>query len=169
MFGKSDFRRFRVSGKLGAYELENPVLPLQRALEVYSAGHVLSGEKRSRREWLRRASRLAVGIPLSAWSASEAFAGAAAWPDPQQNPPPLSGMSSLFSSDPTKYRFTLEEDRFLEQLERACFQYFWDEANPYTGLVKDRSQANGSDSRNVASIAATGFGLTGLCIADHRG
>jgi hypothetical protein len=35
--------------------------------------------------------------------------------------------------------------------------------------VKDRSQAGGPDSRNVASIAATGFGLTGLCIADHRG
>lgn len=79
------------------------------------------------------------------------------------------GASSLFTSDPTKYRFTRDEDQFLEELERACFQFFWDESNPYTGLVKDRSQANGTDSRNVASIAATGFGLGGLCIADFRG
>jgi hypothetical protein len=77
--------------------------------------------------------------------------------------------SSLFTNDPTKYRFTRDEDQFLEELERACFQFFWDESNPYTGLVKDRSQANGTDSRNVASIAATGFGLGGLCIADFRG
>lgn len=35
--------------------------------------------------------------------------------------------------------------------------------------MKDRGRASGPDSRNIASIAATGFGLTSLCIADHRG
>jgi hypothetical protein len=154
--------------------LENPVLSLHRALELCPAGYAVNGGKRSRRDWLRQTSRLALGIPLGVLPLSGALAGTP-WPDPapgfspQNTPPPVSGISSLFSSDPTKYRFTLEEDRFLEQIERACFQFFWDEANPYTGLVKDRSQANGADSRNVASIAATGFGLTGLCIADHRG
>jgi len=73
------------------------------------------------------------------------------------------------NGDPTRYGFTPQEDAFLEELEQACFQFFWDEVNPSTGLVKDRSQAAGPDSRNVASIAATGFGLTALCIADHRG
>jgi hypothetical protein len=135
---------------------------------------VVNGGKRSRREWLRQTSRLALGIPLGVLPVANALAGSA-WPDfgsqyPSQNSTPGSvSLTSLFGSDPTKYRFTLEEDRFLEQIERACFQFFWDEASPYTGLVKDRSQANGTDSRNVASIAATGFGLTGLCIADHRG
>jgi hypothetical protein len=150
----------------------------------------VSGGKRSRRDWLRETSRLALGIPLGALSLAElaAFEEASAasvvraaksWPlpgppypgepYPAQSNTPVSDISSLFPSDPTKYRFTLEEDRFLEQVERACFQFFWDEASPYTGLVKDRSSASGSDSRNVASIAATGFGLTGLCIADHRG
>ena len=76
--------------------------------------------------------------------------------------------ASLFNGDPTRYRFTPDEDRLLEELERACFRFFWDEVNPSIGLVKDRSQAGGPDSRNVASIAATGFGLTALCIADHR-
>src|SRR5712672_2509714 len=77
--------------------------------------------------------------------------------------------TALLNGDPTRYRFTPQEDAFLEELEQACFQFFWDEVNPSTGLVKDRSQAAGPDSRNVASIAATGFGLTALCIADHRG
>jgi hypothetical protein len=116
--------------------------------------------RRSRREWLRQTSRLAAGLPLALSPLSALSAS------PQQDLTPLQG---LFTSDPTKYRFTRDEDQFLEELERASFQFFWDEANSYSGLVKDRSQANGSDSRNVGSIAATGFALGGLCIADSRG
>src|SRR6202030_3881297 len=40
---------------------------------------------------------------------------------------------------------------------------------PSTGLVKDRSKANSSDNGVVANIAATGFGLTALCIGVKRG
>ena len=35
--------------------------------------------------------------------------------------------------------------------------------------MKDRALANGIDTRTVSSIAATGFGLTALCIGDRRG
>lgn len=61
------------------------------------------------------------------------------------------------------------DDAFLEELERATFRFFEECAHPRTGLVKDRSRADGNDEREVASIAATGFGLTALCIADARG
>ncbi len=57
----------------------------------------------------------------------------------------------------------------LDEVEKACFLYFWEQAHPDTGLVKDRSKANTSDSGIVASIAATGFGLTALCIGEKRG
>ncbi len=129
--------------------------------------------KCSRRDWLRLASRVVAGGPLG-FTALSKLRGAEAWQDSrprlsQATPPPAEGPHSLFSGDPTRYRFTAQEHSFLEELERACFRFFWDEANPATGLVKDRSQASGPDSRNVASIAATGFGLTALCIADHRG
>ncbi|MGE5645951.1 MAG: glucoamylase family protein [Acidobacteriota bacterium] len=62
-----------------------------------------------------------------------------------------------------------EDDRFLEELEHACFLYFWEQADPQTGLVKDRAHARAADNGIVASIAATGFGLTGLCIGQQRG
>lgn len=62
-----------------------------------------------------------------------------------------------------------EDEAFLEEIERACFRFFWEQSSPRTGLVKDRSLAGGDDSRQVGSIAATGFGLTALSIADHRG
>ena len=78
-------------------------------------------------------------------------------------------IEKLFGADPLSYRLTDADEAFLEDVERASFQYFWESVNPYTGLVKDRCHADGPDSRNVASIAATGFGLTALCVADKRG
>jgi len=62
-----------------------------------------------------------------------------------------------------------EDDAFLEELEKANFQFFWEQADTQTGLVKDRSHVRQIDSGNVASIAATGFGLTALCIGQKRG
>jgi hypothetical protein len=63
------------------------------------------------------------------------------------------------------------QDAFLEDLSRRAFRYFLDQSNAKTGLVLDRAKVDGGAverSRNVASIAATGFGLTGLCIAAER-
>ncbi len=60
------------------------------------------------------------------------------------------------------------DHRFLDELERASFLFFWESADPNIGLVKDRSRADGQDARPIASIAATGFGLTALCIAHER-
>ncbi len=65
--------------------------------------------------------------------------------------------------------FSPEDERLLDQIEQAGFRFFWESACPRTGLVKDRSRAAGQDARRVASIAATGFGLTALCIGDERG
>jgi hypothetical protein len=68
--------------------------------------------------------------------------------------------------------FTQADERFLEDLERRSFEYFREQADPQTGLVPDRARMDGSpldaDHQNVASIAATGFGLTALCIAANR-
>jgi len=66
-------------------------------------------------------------------------------------------------------RFAVEEEALLDDIERTAALYFWEQANPYNGLIKDRSRADGADQRDVASIATTGFGLATLCIADERG
>ncbi|HJP92702.1 MAG TPA: glucoamylase family protein [Pyrinomonadaceae bacterium] len=63
-------------------------------------------------------------------------------------------------------------DAFLNDLQQRSFRYFWEQADPNTGLVPDRARVDGStlpaSHQNVASIAATGFGLTSLCIAADR-
>ncbi len=61
------------------------------------------------------------------------------------------------------------DDQLLEEIEKASFLFFWEQADPTTGQVKDRALAAGNDTRRVSSIAATGFGLTALCIGDQRG
>jgi hypothetical protein len=72
-------------------------------------------------------------------------------------------------------RLTARDEAFLEDLSRRAFLYFQDHADPSTGLVLDRARADGAahdashPSHNIASSAATGFGLTALCIAAQRG
>src|SRR5271155_4295432 len=62
-----------------------------------------------------------------------------------------------------------DDEQFLDELEKRNFQFFWEQASPLSGLIRDRCNAQANDNSVVASIAATGFGLTALCIADKRG
>jgi hypothetical protein len=62
-----------------------------------------------------------------------------------------------------------EDDQFLEEVEKANFLFFLEQTDPETGLVKDRCNTRAVDNGIVASIAATGFGLTALCIGNQRG
>jgi hypothetical protein len=61
------------------------------------------------------------------------------------------------------------DEQLLDEIQRASYPFFWNETNPATGQVKDRALLNGNDTRTMSSIAATGFGLTALCIGDARG
>jgi hypothetical protein len=69
----------------------------------------------------------------------------------------------------SQYSLTAEDHQFLDELQSASFQFFWDQQNPKTGMVQDRCDLRGGTPGIVASIAATGFGLTALCIAEKRG
>src|SRR6266446_4472817 len=77
--------------------------------------------------------------------------------------------SSSPSPPPTGDGYPGTDDQLLEEIEKTAFLFFWEQANPTTGQVKDRAFAAGNDTRTVSSIAATGFGLTALCIGDQRG
>jgi len=62
-----------------------------------------------------------------------------------------------------------EDDVLLDELERAAFLYFETQADPRTGLVRDRARADGSASDGKASIAASGFALSAWAVATQRG
>jgi hypothetical protein len=84
-------------------------------------------------------------------------------------------LSVLVNDSFAQTRLSPEDDAFLEDLSRRTFQYFLDHADPETGLVLDRARATGEahpaghPSHRIASSAATGFGLTALCVGAARG
>jgi hypothetical protein len=107
----------------------------------------------TRRELLGYAAKAGLTFPAVGLATGIlSCGGGASGPSPSPSPPPVS------------------DDEFLDEIERAAFQFFWEQASATTGLVKDRGYAaGGSDNRPVASIASTGFGLTALCIGHNRG
>src|SRR6202007_2396896 len=110
---------------------------------------LLKIQKPSRREWLRLSGAYLSLAPLAS----------------------LAGFSndSRRLQNSTGAPFQGTDAQLLDEMQRASFQFFWNETNPATGQVKDRAFLNGNDTRTMASIAATGFGLTALCIGDSRG
>ena len=110
----------------------------------------------SRRDWLKRVGRAGLVVPAISWGTLTEFA---AWGQEAAPPPPSAGGSPFSNSD----------DALLNQIEEACFQYFWTQAHPETGIVLDRCNARNPVTSELGSIAATGFGLTALCIGDKRG
>ena len=57
-----------------------------------------------------------------------------------------------------------DEQAFLDRVQESAFWYFWNETDPDTGLVQDRAT-----NTEVSSIAAVGFGLSAICVAETRG
>jgi hypothetical protein len=82
--------------------------------------------------------------------------------------PALTGIPAIREAQ----KLAREDDAFLEDLSRRSFMFFWEQADPQTGIVRDRSKTDGTPAneraRDIGSIAAVGFGLTGMCIAAER-
>ena len=110
----------------------------------------------SRRSLLKDMARVGVCLPFAAGGAFSLAQGLTTSADSPAAPRTRTDLSG-------------SEDAFLEDLERANFLYFWEQTNPLTGIVKDRCNVRAPDARVLGSIAATGFGLTALCIGEKRG
>jgi len=64
----------------------------------------------------------------------------------------------------TYQKLAPDQQAFVDDLERRTFDWFWQSADPYTGLVPD-SWPN----HTFSSIAAIGFGLTAYGVGVERG
>jgi hypothetical protein len=115
----------------------------------------------TRRTLLRQLSLLSLVWPFARCEA-QARSGA-------RLPKPAPKVENAEAAAPPQSNVAPEDDQFLEELEHASFLFFWEQANPETGLIKDRCNVRANDKGIVASIASMGFGLTAICIADRRG
>ncbi|HYK35327.1 glucoamylase family protein [Alloacidobacterium sp.] len=116
----------------------------------------------SRRQLLRQLASVSLVLPLAEWKSLPVSAQipiqhrtASQFGETAPAPPPTA--------------LSPEDDQFLDDLERSNFLFFWEQANPETGLIKDRCNVRTADTSVAASIASTGFGLTAICIAEKRG
>ena len=116
--------------------------------------HGTCSDELSRREWLRK---MAGGGVYLSFAQRNMLRSLAIEPDAQGTKP--------IQQTP----FSPDDEAFLEELEQANFLFFWDQTNPETGMVRDRCNIRTQDNSVLSSIAATGFGLTALCIGDKRG
>lgn len=147
-------------------------MPAVRALRTAAVITVTSvnDDVLTRRAWLGRAIQLASAVPLMAPGGLGLALSTTAVGCARQSPRSyLSLPPELFATDPTRHRFSKLEEEVLEEISRASFAFFWEQASPETGQIEDRGPADGGKRHNISSIASTGFGLTALCIADHRG
>src|SRR5260370_17052125 len=66
----------------------------------------------------------------------------------------------------TSRKISPEDDRFLDDLSRRTFQYFWEYTDPDTGMTRGRAKADGvpydPNRRDIGSIAVTAFGPPAL-------
>jgi hypothetical protein len=89
--------------------------------------------------------------------------------------PPIGGTDRDRLAQPRadSFRLSTSDDALLEDLSRRSFMFFWEQADPQTGIIRDRARTDGAppdkQARDVGSIAAIGFGLTGMCIAAEHG
>lgn len=69
------------------------------------------------------------------------------------------------------HRVLAPADRdLMDDLSERAFRYFWEQADPVTGLVRERVPVTprGIEHRSVGSLAPTGFGLVAACIGAQR-
>jgi hypothetical protein len=111
----------------------------------------------TRRELLASLAKIAGASSVGSFSLLlPGCGGGSSSPPPPPPPPPGDGYPGT-------------DDQLLEEIEKAGFLFFWEQADPTTGQIRDRAFAASNDTRTVSSIASTGFGLTALCIGDQRG
>jgi hypothetical protein len=134
----------------------------------------LTGTRITRRQLIQQAG--ATGA--LAWGATGLAVG-----DPPQDKPPTpssdaTGAPKTESQAAEKYahppgvfinrpltQVSRMAEAMLDDMMGRNSDFFFNEASPRSGLVRDRAPVVGRSLSRVASIAATGFGLSALCIA----
>src|ERR1700728_2112178 len=63
----------------------------------------------------------------------------------------------------------LPSDRLLEAVQRQTFRFFWEGADPATGLAPDRRSTRDRGVEGPVTMAGSGFGVMALIVAVERG
>jgi len=64
---------------------------------------------------------------------------------------------------------TQTDDELLDLVQRQTLKYFWDFADPASGLARERSNETAAYGHEVATIGGSGFGIMGIIAGVERG
>jgi len=62
----------------------------------------------------------------------------------------------------------LPDEALLEELQKQTFRFFWEGAEPVSGLARDRNRQAGDTADNLVAVGGAGFGLMALVVAVTR-
>lgn len=74
--------------------------------------------------------------------------------------------------DATHIPDTLSDDSLMTLIQYRTFQYFWDGAEPNSGMARERYHVDGVyplDDKNVVTSGGSGFGLMAILVGIERG
>src|SRR5512133_1677275 len=93
----------------------------------------------------------------------------------------LTGLTTLLSGDYVGSMISrngfsgyddISDDSLLTLVEYRTFQYFWDGAEPVSGMARERFHSDGiypDNDMNIVTTGGTGFGLMAIIVGIERG
>ena len=67
---------------------------------------------------------------------------------------------------------TITDDELMDKVQKQTFEYFWEGAEPNSGLARERVHLDSiypSHDRNIITIGGSGFGLMAILVGIERG
>lgn len=80
--------------------------------------------------------------------------------------------SATIESKEKELAESLSDEELLTEVQRNTFQYFWDGAEPTSGLARERIHLDGDypeNDQNVITTGASGFGVMAVLVGIERG
>lgn len=74
----------------------------------------------------------------------------------------------FYGSEPEPVKKGLSDAQLLEEVQRVTFRYFWDFADPTSGLARERSNTNTGYGHEVITSGGSGFGIMAIIVAVER-
>lgn len=74
-----------------------------------------------------------------------------------------------YGAEPEVVKKGLTDDKLLDEIQRVTFRYFWDFADPNSGMARERSNTNTGYGHEVITSGGSGFGVMAIIVAVERG
>ena len=80
--------------------------------------------------------------------------------------------TKTINTDTTNASIPADEDSIYRDVQRTTFQYFWDGAEPTSGMARERFNVDGvypQNDKNIITTGGSGFGVMAILVGIERG